>query len=222
VHRGGCSISDKQAPNTAATSLDALFEKYIGHEISDSEFVKAISRFAYRVAINSGCKTDVDEIASDVSFKVLCAITAPNFSRLNFSGFVYRIARRKAIDAFRSQHGRVATSPRRNTQTSSLADLAQEPAASQPDALSQIAAKERSAHVWAAVAKLDGRQRIVMQLTLQENTFREIADMLGAPEATIKTNYYRALVTLRKILNLMEDRHEISSDTLSGGDALQV
>lgn len=104
----------------------------------------------------------------------------------------------------------------------SLSDLAEEPAANQPDAESKVDAKQRSERLWAAVASLKERQRIVMVLTLQEYSVTEIAHALDLPVGTVRSNYYRALVVLREILNSTEPRQVISDDTLSGGDALQV
>lgn len=62
--------------------------------------------------------------------------------------------------------------------------------------------KIETERIWNAVNQLNVLQtKIIVGKFRFEMTFKEIADQLSVNESTIKTNYYRSLEELKKILN---------------------
>jgi RNA polymerase sigma-70 factor (ECF subfamily) len=65
----------------------------------------------------------------------------------------------------------------------------------------RILAKEQVAHVWSAVENLSERQRTVFLLRyIEELELKEIADLTGMGEGTVKAHLSRALARVRKEL----------------------
>ena len=65
----------------------------------------------------------------------------------------------------------------------------------------RILAKEQVAHVWSAVENLSDRQRTVFLLRyVEELDLKEIAEVTGMGEGTVKAHLSRALAKVRKEL----------------------
>ena len=74
-------------------------------------------------------------------------------------------------------------------------------ASNQASALDEIARREESERMNAALGALPANYREVLALRFQEDlTLEEIAAVVGAPVSTVKSRLYRGLETLRQIL----------------------
>jgi len=73
----------------------------------------------------------------------------------------------------------------------------------------QIIAREELGYVLQSLDKLSARQRTVLTLRHQENlSIKEIAEVLGLSQGSIKVHLHRAVQTLRASLAAMETRHD--------------
>ncbi len=117
-----------------------------------------------------------------------------------FSPWIYRIATNLVIDK---------VSRKRNPDMCPMEELTGSLSEACPDSLttnSRSAAEngELSRIVREALRRIPGKERIALVMRHFENlNFKEIAEVLGAPESTIKTRVYRGLSALRKELKRM-------------------
>ncbi len=116
-------------------------------------------------------------------------------ARRSFDGWLFSVAHNLAIDHLRRK------------QPASLDDTADSsrpfdpPAVNQPDPLEQLLDFERGRLVAAAVAQLPAIHREVLALRFEHDLkLEEIAQITGAPLATVKSRLCRALEGLRKRL----------------------
>ena len=73
---------------------------------------------------------------------------------------------------------------------------------SEPSPEKTLLADERGAQLRAAVGKLPERQRAVVVLSqFQGHTAREVSQVLGLSEATVRVHLFRAIRSLRKLLS---------------------
>ncbi len=98
-----------------------------------------------------------------------------------FAGWLYTIAKRTAIDWMRKRR------------ESELPDDLADTSVAIPET---IDARQRMDALAAAAAGLPARSAAVVQLRLQDLEFHEIAERLGRPLNTVKSQYRRALRTL--------------------------
>ncbi len=75
------------------------------------------------------------------------------------------------------------------------------PPSAEPDAMSRMLADERAERVRAAIARLPRTQRATLVLRVyQELSHQEIAAVLGSSVSAVKTNFFHALRSLRRLL----------------------
>jgi RNA polymerase sigma-70 factor (ECF subfamily) len=78
-------------------------------------------------------------------------------------------------------------------------------ASNQPSALEEVARREESERITAALATLPANYRDVLALRFQEDmTLEEIAAVVAAPVPTVKSRLYRGLEALRQVLGREE------------------
>lgn len=133
---------------------------------------------------------DAEDAVQEVFIELWKA--APKFdpSIASAQTFVAMIARRRIIDRGRAQ--------RRHSRHSAPPDFAWERPA--PDAV--IPADDDAAKAIAAVAQLRPEQQQAIRLAIGQGwSHQEIADRLGVPLGTVKTNLRRGLIRLRELVS---------------------
>ncbi|MCC5942788.1 MAG: RNA polymerase sigma factor [Balneolaceae bacterium] len=151
---------------------------------------KRIHRFAYRYFGNS---TDADEITQKTFIRVyekLDSLDDPG----KFSSWIYQIANNLCLDELKR-------AGRRNSENLSSHIFNSNFIEKNSPAV-QVEQKELSKMIEGIVLTLPEEQRVVLILKEFEGLkFREIAEILGEPEGTVKTRLYTGLTALKKKLS---------------------
>lgn len=150
-----------------------LYDGYIGK----------IYRFIY---YKTFVKETAEDITSDVFHKAFERIHSFNSTKGTFSAWLYRIARNAVIDHYRTQ--------KKNIPIDDVFDLASENrTVEEHDAISTLAKVEEY------MKTLPARQREIITLRLwEELSYREIADIIGGTEDSVKMAFSRAIRELRE------------------------
>ncbi len=140
---------------------------------------------------------DAMEIVQDTFLKIYTARQTWE-KKSSFSAWLYRIAINTSIDRYRrGDRGR----------TSSIEDMLEgqlHHSARLPDvptAADRLEHDERRRLLEASIRRLPARQRQVLSLRFfGEMQLEEIADVLGCPLGTVKSNLHKAVLTLKHLL----------------------
>jgi RNA polymerase sigma-70 factor (ECF subfamily) len=149
-----------------------LYEKY-AKKIYDFVFFRVSS------------KETAEDLTSDVFFKALSGLWERKFSGGNFSAWLYRIARNRIIDHYR---------------TAKVESPLQEDSRSDEGAFErQAEARGRLREVADHLGSLKPEQReIVVMRVWDELSYKEIAAITGKSEAAAKMVFARALSALKR------------------------
>ena len=171
-----------------AYDIDALAEIYDHYE------VKIYSYIYHRV----GSQPVAQDLTSQVFLRVLEAIQHQRTWESSFSGWLYRIAHNLVIDHYRRRG--------RDTQVT-IDDLPTLPA--RGDGPEQAAERALAAETLrTAINRLTEEQAQVVTLRFLEGlSITEVAAAMGKTEGAIKAMQYRAVTSLRRLL----DYHETGS-----------
>lgn len=148
---------------------------------------------------------DAQELTSEVFFKVYRALGKWR-PEACFSTWLYKIAHNQSIDHHRAKSRRM---------TYSLDDeelSIDEPAASDLASNPQWQLEEQDRHriIRAAIDQLSPKQREVFVLNRYEGLqIKEIAEVLGMAEGTVKIHLHRAMKKLRSLLHPLWEQNEI-------------
>lgn len=139
-------------------------------------------------------RRDVEDIAQEVFLKVFRALGSFDPARAKFTTWVYTFVRNHCYDVLK----------RRRLPTTSLHAVGDDqPARDIPDGRELLPAKslenqELGRRIGEALATLGEDQRMVFVLREYENLdYREIADITGVNEGTVKSRLFRAKEALR-------------------------
>jgi RNA polymerase sigma-70 factor (ECF subfamily) len=176
----------------------ALVEAFqAGDESAFTELVHRHRRQAYRVARGVlRSHEQADEATQDAFVKAYNGLGRFQGGS-TFKTWMYRIARNAALDLL----------AREGTQRKAKEEAAKEGLAAEPVAqfgprpLEELLKGERLQSLRAAIEKLPEKQRITLQLRVnQDMKYSEIAETLGCPVGTAKANFHHAVGNLRKQL----------------------
>jgi RNA polymerase sigma-70 factor (ECF subfamily) len=143
-------------------------------------------RVAYGVVRN---RQDAEDVAQEAFARAYRRFSSLR-DRERFRGWLVRMTWRLAIDLRRSQKRR---------QNREDAVLAITPQAG--DMNQDADARERSARLWQAIEQLPDRLRVVIVLTsIEGHGVKEVAELLGVAEGTIKSRMFEARQKLREAL----------------------
>jgi len=137
-----------------------------------------------------GDSDEVEDVLQQVYIKIHRGL--PSFrGDARFSTWVYQIARNEALNAVKKR--RLDTTP-----IEDVVLAAPEDAASPERAYGQ---QQLSAHMEAAMSRLEEGQRIALELRyMGERSYEEIADTMQIPLGTVKTYIHRGKAQLKEIL----------------------
>jgi RNA polymerase sigma-70 factor (ECF subfamily) len=146
--------------------------------------VDAVYRYAF---FRVRTRAEAEDVTSDVFQRALVAM--PRYEpRRPFLAFLYTIARNVVTDRVR----------RARPQASFEDALAHPSDAPGPD--ERAATSDEVRELRAAIARLTPTQQEVMVLMLEDRSVKEIAEIVGKGEGTIRGIHMRALAALRQIL----------------------
>ena len=167
------SLYVKQVQAGNAEAFGVLYDRYLDK----------IYRFIYYKTFN---KETAEDLTSEVFHKALLKISSFDIDKGSFSTWLYQIARNRVIDYYRTAKSVVP-----------LEDVF------------DIGVDERTPETLDAVAKLgevteylktlSAKQREIITLRVwEEKSYREIAELIGGSEDSVKMAYSRSIKELRE------------------------
>ncbi len=146
-------------------------------------YIDKIYRFVF---YKTFVKEVAEDITSDVFHKALQKINSFEADKGVFSAWIYRIARNNVIDYYRSQKGDVPLED--------VFDVGFDERT--PESLDAIAALDK-VHVY--LETLSSKQREIITLRVwEELSYREIAEIVGGTEDSVKMAFSRSIRELRE------------------------
>jgi RNA polymerase sigma-70 factor (ECF subfamily) len=146
------------------------------------------STLAFRVAFGVlRNREDAEDVAQEAFVNAYRHFKALR-DRDRFRAWLVRIAWRLAINRLRSDRRRL------NRETA-------EACVAEPSREEDIITNERRARLWRAIDSLPEKLRIVVVLAgIEEHDFKQVADLLGLPEGTVKSRMFMARQRLKELL----------------------
>lgn len=184
AHSDAMLISDYTEQQLLASAVNydeaALGELYDRYEAK-------IYAYIYR---RTGEQTLAEDLTGQVFLKMLEAIHNRKAWHSSFSGWLYRIAHNLVIDHYRQRDHQVQVS---------LDDEPMLPAAENPEEMTEL--KLDAERLRSAIGRLTEEQAEVISLRFLEGySINEVAEMMSKTEGSIKALQYRAVSTLRQLL----------------------
>ena len=169
-----------------------------GEETAWEELVRLHTRKVYGLCYRfTGKDSEAQELAQEVFLRVFRTIGTFRESEGSFGTWLTRVSRNLLIDHYRRTRQDRVTDP--IEEQLAVIEATGTGASSRPDAA--LAGREASEILQAALQKLspDLREAVILR-DLQEMEYREIADVLGIPEGTVKSRINRGRAELAKVL----------------------
>jgi RNA polymerase sigma-70 factor (ECF subfamily) len=164
---------------------DEAIEREFEARLTDS------STLAFRVAYGVlRQREDAEDVAQEAFAKAYRSFHQLR-DRERFRAWLVRMTWRLALDRQRADRRRSAR------------EVAAQPAPAESTAQA-MEARERAAHLWAAIDELPGHLRMVVVLAgIQGHDLTEVARLIGVPEGTVKSRMFNARKHLRERLSWM-------------------
>ena len=193
-------------PPASPSSLDdAVARAIAGDGAAFEEIYRALSGPVFSYLSNQvRRREDAEDLTGQVFLEAMRGVRTFKGDASAFKGWLFRIAHNRAVDLAR----RLARRPEATLEEAdALPDLVE----TEERALAYVA----SSRVWQAVRALPEQQRRVITLRLGAGlSAREIAAALGKRVGTVKALQHRALVTLSKVLQDLEESTSEQAPTL--------
>ena len=180
-------------------SNKTVFEARQGDEAACRTIVEALHRPVIATIfrfLGTGYRREVEDLAQEVFLKVFRALDKFDPTRAKFTTWVYTFVRNHCIDVLK----------RRRVPTTSLTTKPDEPPRDFADRRELLPAQdaenqELGRRIGEALATLGEDQRMVFILREYESLdYREIAEITGVNEGTVKSRLFRAKESLRQQL----------------------
>jgi RNA polymerase sigma-70 factor (ECF subfamily) len=173
-------------PPPGAEDLERLARARAGDRAAFGELVRRHQERVYRTAFHvTGNHSDADDVVQEAFLRAYRGL--PSFDgRADFGTWLYRIVVNAALNHLRS---------RRRDRTTAVPDLEEVPGGADPR--KGVESREVVAAVLAALASLSPTLRVTLIMaTLEEMSYREIAQALEIPEGTVawRVNQARKLM----------------------------
>lgn len=171
-----------------------LLEAYLNGDtnafgILYDRYIEKIYRFIYYKTFDSATSED---LTSSTFFKALNKISTLDLNRGNFSTWIYSIARNTVIDYYRSH--RFAATDGEDVFDLSLSDRTE----------AKLDANHSLSQVEEYLEGLSASQREIVTLRVwEERSYKEIAEIVGGTENSVKMSFSRTIRKLREDLGPM-------------------
>ena len=156
------------------------------------ELVQRYQRFVFRVlwSRTASSREDVEDLAQDTFVRAWERLDTYDTSR-PFKSWIARIASNTAIDRYRSDSRRPATSE--------LTEIQETVAGGDPDPAAATIGNERQHHLLSRLKELPEHYREVVVLRfIEDQSYEEIAAALDLPLGSVKTRIFRGRELLKQ------------------------
>jgi RNA polymerase sigma-70 factor (ECF subfamily) len=195
------SFSGAACPRTANSGLDVdntLVARCLsGEDAAWEELVRQHTRRVYGLCYRfTGRESDAQDLTQDVFLRVYRALSGFRSTEGSFATWLTRLTRNLLIDHYRRTRNERVT----DSIDEQLPRIAEGFVVSpRPDRV--LAGREASEILQGALGKLSPelRETIILR-DLQEMEYREIAQVLGIPEGTVKSRLNRGRAELARLL----------------------
>jgi len=168
---------------------DALYAKQCGEGNTEAfgilydRYIEKIYRFIY---YKTFLKETAEDLTSDVFHKAFQKINSYNAAKGPFSAWLYRIARNTVIDYYRTRKSTVSLED--------IFDVGEENrTVAEKDAVRTLE------KITEYLKTVNARQREIITLRIwEERSYKEIAEMLGGTEDSVKMAFSRGIRDLRE------------------------
>jgi RNA polymerase sigma-70 factor (ECF subfamily) len=191
--RAGTFVTNDDATSLTNLSEKALLESAVSFderalgELYD-RYEARIYSYIYR---RTGNESLAEDLTAQVFLKMLEAIRSDKAWHSSFSGWLYRIAHNAVIDYYRQRD--------RQQQVSLEDTLSTTASDHNPVVMAEVSLDAERLRF--AIGRLTGEQAEVITLRFLEGySISEVAEMLDKTEGSIKALQYRAVTTLRQLL----------------------
>jgi RNA polymerase sigma-70 factor (ECF subfamily) len=168
-----------------------------GDEGAWEELVKAHTRRVYGICLRfTGKDSEAQDLTQDVFLRVFRTVQSFRAGEGSFSVWLTRLTRNLLIDHYRrTKKDRITDS------IEGQLPLLEESTRAETRADSVLAGREASEALQGALARLSPELReTVILRDLEEMEYREIAQILGVPEGTVKSRLNRGRAELARVL----------------------
>ncbi|MCR1899147.1 RNA polymerase sigma factor [Irregularibacter muris] len=154
-----------------------------------TKYYKEIYAYIYRQTLNKELSMDLTQ---EIFIRVLQSISNYDEKKASFRTWLYRISTYRIVDYYRSKHYKY------NSLETSINDY---DIKDNEDFTISVEYKEDVEKIMEVVNKLDiSNQRILRLKLFADYTFKEISEILGLSESTVKTKYYSTVKRIKKDL----------------------
>lgn len=154
-------------------AFSMLYDRYVGK----------IYRFVYYKTLH---KETAEDIVADVFYKAMDGLHGYHASKGPFSAWIYTIARNAVVDHYRNHRS-----------TSNIDDIFDIPLHERTE--ERIDAKETLSKIEKYMETLSPRQREIITLRVWDDmSYRDIADIVGGSEESVKMMFLRSIKTIRE------------------------
>jgi RNA polymerase sigma-70 factor (ECF subfamily) len=172
-----------------------------GENSAWEELLGAHTRKLYNLCYRfTGRIDEAQDLTQEIFIKVFHTLRSYEATQGTFSTWLNRVARNHLVDHYRRT--------RKDRVTSSLDDelgTLEEKPSPEVEPVAQVETRERKELLQAGLDKLspDLREAVVLR-DLHDLDYREIAQILGVPEGTVKSRINRGRLELARVLKRME------------------
>jgi RNA polymerase sigma-70 factor (ECF subfamily) len=172
-----------------------------GEDSAWEALLRAYTRKIYNLCYRfTGRVEEAEDVTQEVFIKVFQTLKSYDAAQGSFSTWLNRVARNHLVDHYRRT--------RKDRVTSSLEEelpAAEEKPSPQIEPTRQVESRERREILQLALDKLspDLREAVVLR-DLHDLDYGEIAQVLGAPQGTVKSRINRGRLELGRVLKRME------------------
>jgi RNA polymerase sigma-70 factor (ECF subfamily) len=188
--------------NLVERSLDPVYSLVSrclsGDETAWEELVRQHTRHVYGLCYRfTGSGAEAQDLTQEVFLRVFRTLKTFRSAEGSFGTWLARVARNLLIDHYRRTRQERVTDPIEEQ----LAVLEEKGATASERPDHAVAGREASEILQAALQKLspDLREAVILR-DLQEMEYREIAEVLGIPEGTVKSRINRGRAELARLL----------------------
>ncbi len=172
-----------------------------GEESAWEDLVKAHTRRVYGICLRfTGKDSEAQDLTQDVFLRVFRTIRSFRSGEGSFTVWLTRLTRNLLIDHYRrTKKDRITDS------IENQLPMIEESARAETRADSALAGREASEAIEAALGRLSPelRETIILR-DLEEMEYREIAQVLGVPEGTVKSRLNRGRAELARVLRRLK------------------